>query len=523
MSTTLLGLDLDALAERGMLSTRYAMEHPNEIALFSHRGNVTFGALNDRANRLASALASKGIASGDTVAIVSPNRTEFVEAYLACLRTGLRFTPVNPRLGSVEAAYIIGHSNARALIVAEDVAAGLDPSSLGEVVLRLAIGLARPGFENYELALARSPGVAPAHPENGRVMFYTSGTTGKPKGVYRLKPVVHRAQGAGTLSDYRPGNVNLLCGPAYHSASFYYDVVLPIASGIPIVLMERFDPLCFLQLTAAHRVTHTHMVPTMFHRLLRLPASVREQYDISSLRRVSHGGAPTPVATKQAMIDWFGPVLSEYYAATEGSPGIRISSEEWLRKPGSVGRVDHRAAVRVADDAGAQCAAGVVGDVLLRNGMTGSRSAYHGNPEETARVLLADYFSVGDRGYLDADGYLFLTGRTADRIISGGVNIDPQEIDDVLLSHPSVLECCCVGAPNEEWGEEVKAVVVVDPAVVDREQFSRDLIEWVKARLAKYKAPRSVDFVSAIPQTESGKIQRNVVRARYWSDRPRAI
>jgi long-chain acyl-CoA synthetase len=522
MSTALQESDLNALAETGMMAAHYAQERPHEIALFSDRGSITFGALNDRANRLASALASGGIGSGDSVAIVSRNRTEFVEAYLACLRTGLRFTPVNPRLGAGEAEYIVRDSNARALVAADDAAAGLDPSSLRELVLKLTIGGERSGFEDYESVLARSSSAPPEHPQNGRVMFYTSGTTGKPKGVYRLKPIVYRPQGPGTLANYRRGDVNLLCGPAYHSASFYHDVALPIASGIPIVLMERFDPLRFLQLVASHRVTHTHMVPTMLHRLLALPLDVRGRYDVSSLRLVSHGGAPTPIAVKRAMLEWFGPILSEYYAATEGSAGIRISSEDWLRKPGSVGKAS-RDAVRIVDEAGADCSAGIVGSVFLRSGDASSRTAYHGNSEETARVLSADYFCVGDRGYVDSDGYLFLTGRTADRIISGGVNIDPQEVDNVLLQHPSVLECCCVGAPNDEWGEEVKAVVVADPAVVDRDRLSRELIEWVASQLAKYKTPRSMDFVSTLPHTESGKIQRNLLRAKYWSGKARAI
>jgi long-chain acyl-CoA synthetase len=330
-------------------------------------------------------------------------------------------------------------------------------------------------------------------------------------------------QGPGTHAGYRPGDVNLLCGPAFHSAPLYHDLILPLVSGVPVVMMEKFDARQTLELIERRRVTHTHMVPTMFHRLLSLPEGVRDSYDLSSLRQINHGAAPTPVPVKRAMIGWVGPILSEYYAATEGGAGFRISSAEWLQKPGSVGKVRGPASVTVLDEAGRPCAPGVSGRVFLPNGADGVCSTYHRNDAETTRTFSGTHFTVGDTGYIDGDGYLFLTGRTADRIISGGVNIQPQEIDDVLLAHPDVVAACSVGVPNADWGEEVRAVVVVRPEIRDMAALEKALLAWAGERLAGYKVPKHVDFVDALPFSDAGKLQRADVRRRYWKDSERQI
>jgi len=296
-----------------------------------------------------------------------------------------------------------------------------------------------------------------------------------------------------------------------------------VMSGVPVVMQERFEALEVLEAIQHYRITHTHMVATMFHRLLALPDMVRAQYDLSSLRHVIHGAAPTPPGVKQAMIDWLGPILTEYYAATEGSPGLRISSEEWVCKPGSVGKAKLANTVRVLDANGQPCPPGVVGDVFLANGADGVSSAYHRNEAETARVFRDAHFCVGDVGYLDEDGYLFLTGRTADRIISGGVNIQPLEIDTVLAEHPEVLAVCCVGAPSAEWGEEVKAVIVAREDVEDFGLLADEILAWAAGRLAAFKLPRSIDFVSALPYSDAGKLLRGQVRDSYWEGRKQAI
>ncbi|WP_257816864.1 AMP-binding protein [Phenylobacterium sp. J367] len=290
-------------------------------------------------------------------------------------------------------------------------------------------------------------------------MLYTSGTTGRPKGVYKRSPEPVLPQGPGTYAAYDPGvDVALCCGPAYHAAPLLMDVRWPLASGVPIVMMEKFDPEEALRLIERHRVTHTHMVPTMFQRLLQLPADIRDRYDVSSLKMVIHGAAPCPVATKRAMIAWLGPVLTEYYAATEGGGGFVITSQEWLNKPGSVGRLDPNQGARVLNEDGHPCPPGQVGKVYLRAD-PGSRFSYYKDAAKTDALFEGDHFTLGDMGYLDGDGYLFLTGRTAELIISGGVNIYPQEIDNVVSLHPAVADVCTIGAPNEEWGEEVRSVV----------------------------------------------------------------
>jgi long-chain acyl-CoA synthetase len=294
-------------------------------------------------------------------------------------------------------------------------------------------------------------------------------------------------------------------------------------AGVSVVLTEKFDAETTLATIEKYRVTHTHMVATMFQRLLALPADVRARYDLSSLRCVVHGAAPTPPAVKRAMMDWWGPILDEYYGASEGSGGFYITAAEWLKKPGSVGRCLPEWGSRVVNEKGEDCAPGEIGRVFFRF-EAGAPFRYYKDASKTESISLnGTHFTVGDLGYLDADGYLFLTGRSAECIISGGVNIYPQDIDHVLLKHPAVAEACAVGAPNDEWGEEVKAVVVLRPDVTPDPQLSAEIMDFVRSHVAAFKAPRSVDFVPQIPRSEAGKILRNAVRARYWEGRGRQI
>lgn len=514
--------DEDTAAACGMLAAWQAQGRPHDVALYSDRGNLSFRELDSRANQFARLCRDSGLGPGDAVAILTGNIPEFVQVMLGCLRSGLRLTPVSWRLEPRTISTILADCEPKVLVADPSVLVRAKEIDFQSVQVRLAVGGGLAGFLPYEMT-GQLPDDPPEKPVHGQFMLYTSGTTGPPKGVRRSGTRIFRAHRAGTVANYQPGDRNLLTGPVYHGASLYHDLLAPILSGAPVVMHERFEAGRVLETIDRQGITHMHMVSTMFHRLLALPEQDRRRHDTSSLRSIIHGAGPTAPAVKRAMIDWFGPILTEYYAATEGSPGLRISSEEWLRKPGSVGKVKGANCIRVLGPDGSRCPPGVEGDVYLPNGADGVASTYHRNPAETDRVFEGSHFCVGDVGYIDDDGYLFLTGRTADRIISGGVNIQPLEIDLILRQHPDVEDACCIGAPNAEWGEEVRAVVIPRRGVSDLDGLREGLLGWAAERLAAFKAPRSVEFVSALPYSETGKLQRAQVRLRYWKAQDRNI
>jgi long-chain acyl-CoA synthetase len=315
------------------------------------------------------------------------------------------------------------------------------------------------------------------------------------------------------LYGYRAGDVHLCTGPLYHAAPLSISMILPLATGTTVALMERWDAAHALALIERHRVTHTHMVPTMFHRLLALPDETRRRYDLSSLRFVLHGAAPCPVAVKQRMMEWLGPVVHEYYAATEGI-GTVVDAATWLSKPGTVGKPNPPEQVIVGDDQGQPLPAGSVGLVWLL-AARGNPFRYFKDDVKTAGAYRGEYFTLGDMGYLDDDGFLFLTDRSANLIISGGVNIYPAEIDAALLEHPAVADVAAIGVPNEEWGEEVRAVVELRPGTVASADLAEQLIDFCRARLAHYKCPRRIDFVASLPRDENGKIYKRLLRDGY--------
>ncbi|MCP9221167.1 AMP-binding protein [Erythrobacter sp. LQ02-29] len=505
-----------ALAAKGTLFSYWAGRNGDRPAILSRRGNRSFTELDANANRLLHHLHSVGLRAGDGVAMVCGNIPEFVETYLACQRGGLRLTPVNWHLTSSEAGYILSDCEARAWIIQGELAEKFAAIPSAGVLTRLATGPARGPFASYGEALGAQPSHASTDPRLGSMMLYTSGTTGRSKGVLRRKPIALAPQRGGTLCDYRDGDLNLLCGPAYHAGPLTFDLAFPIASGIPILLMEKFDAAQVLAMIERHRVTHTHMVATMFQRLLTLPPEVRDGADLSSLRRVFHGAAPTPPDIKRRMIDWLGPILYEYYGATEASPGIGIASADWLRKPGSVGRLPDATRTRILDEAGQPCPPGTIGRVaFLHDPATGPR--YHNAPDKNGEVFGGAYYTVGDLGYVDDEGYLFLTGRSADVIISGGVNIYPQEVDDALTAHPAVRQACTIGVPSLEWGEEVLSLVMVEDGTETGERLERELIAYLRERLASFKLPRRIEFVADIAQSETGKVLRGAMRAPYWA------
>ncbi|GIU86961.1 MAG: hypothetical protein KatS3mg009_1476 [Acidimicrobiia bacterium] len=357
--------------------------------------------------------------------------------------------------------------------------------------------------------LAGEDGAPIERPALGGTMLYTSGTTGRPKGVRR------RANGrASVLLAQATGydgarHVHLCTGPLYHAAPLAFSLAAPAALGVPVVLMDGWDARRTLELVERHRVTHTHMVPTMFHRLLALPDEVRARHDLSSLEYVLHGAAPCPVEVKRRMIEWLGPIVHEYYAATEGA-GTAVGAHEWLRKPGTVGRVQPPDHVLVLDDSGAPVPAGTVGTVYLK--APADRFEYHNAPDKTRGAYRGDYFTLGDVGYVDEDGYLFLTDRSAHLVVTGGVNVYPAEVEAVLLGHPAVGDAGVVGVPDDEWGEVVVAAVEVREGVGASEALAAELIAWCRDRIAHFKCPRRVVFVAALPRHDNGKLSKAHLR-----------
>ena len=408
----------DAFAA-GMALAYHAAGRPDELALVTNHGDRTFAQLNANANRLTRFLRSQGVGAGDAVAIVSKNRPEFVETLAATLRGGIRFTPVNFHLTGEEAGYVIDNCEARAVIYDASLNTSADAARhSANCAVRLAVGGQIEGFTNFSDALRDQDGGDITDPLRGSSMLYTSGTTGRPKGVYRKQPPVMRSN-AQRLSAGGPGDVNLCTGPAYHAAPLAFNVNSPLNAGVTIVMMDRWDAQETLRLIERYGVTHTHMVATMFHRLLQLPAAVRARYDTSSLKFVIHGAAPCPVHVKHEIINWLGPIVHEYYAATEGGNNFVIDSPTWLAKPGSVGRSPEPENTRIIDDDGREVAQGETGYIYLKAPEVG-RFEYFKAPEKTAETYQGDWFTLGDMGYLDEDGYLFLNGRSAETIISGG-------------------------------------------------------------------------------------------------------
>jgi long-chain acyl-CoA synthetase len=315
----------------------------------------------------------------------------------------------------------------------------------------------------------------------------------------------------------------MCAGPAYHAAPLAFDVRAAMAQGNPLVFLDRWSSEGVLAAIERHRVTRAHLVPIMFQRLLALPDEVKAKYDISSLRYIVHGAAPCPPEVKKAMIDWVGPILHEYYAGSEGGAGFMIDSHEWLAKPGTVGRLPTPGAVKLYDDDGVEIREYNKPGTIYFQVSPIAPFEYFKDPAKTASAHRDGYFTLGDVGYFDEDNYLFLTGRTAECIISGGVNIYPQEIDNEIIKHPAVEDSCAIGVPNEEWGEEVKVVVTLHPGQEAGVTLAADILAFAKSRLAGYKVPRTVEFVPELPRSPAGKIQRGKVRAPYWAGRTRQI
>ncbi|MEV6108344.1 acyl-CoA synthetase [Streptomyces sp. NPDC051940] len=503
----------------------YARSHPDRIAvtMAGSDDRLTYAQLDERSARLARVFHDEGLRPGDVVALLTDNSVRAYEVYWAAARSGLYLTAVNSHLTAAEAAYIVDNSGARAL-VASAALGGLARQvreQTPSVRLHLSYGGPVDGYRNYDAALAEVSAEPLADQPRGADMLYSSGTTGRPKGIrpalpdhqvdeaeVQLTTVLRRMYGVGEDTVY------LSTAPLYHAAPLRWGAAVHALGGT-VVVMERFDAEAALAAVERHRVTHGQWVPTMFIRMLRLPAEVRTRYDLSSLRVAVHAAAPCPVEVKRAVIDWWGPVVYEYYASTEGCGMTFIDTPQWLERPGSVGRAVV-GVPRVCDEEGREVPAGRVGTIYFeRDAMP---FEYHGDPEKTREAQHPDHpawSTTGDVGYVDDDGYLYLTDRRSFMIISGGVNIYPQETENLLALHPAVADIAVIGVPHPEMGEEVKAVVQPAAAARPGPELERELIDYVRARIATYKAPRSVDFVDELPRTPTGKLAKGPLMERY--------
>ncbi|MFF8600226.1 acyl-CoA synthetase [Streptomyces sp. NPDC015238] len=483
------------------------------------------GRLHTAANRLVHGLRAAGLERGDAFAVVLPNGVEFLTAYLAAAQAGLYLVPVNHHLVGPEIAWIVADSGAKVLLAherfAEAATAAAEEAGL-PAGQRYAVGTI-PGFRPYAELLDGHPGTPPADRTLGWVMNYTSGTTGRPRGIRRPLPgrTPEESHLGGFLGIFgiRPfdGNVHLVCSPLYHTAVLQF-AAAALHIGHPLVLMDKWAPEEMLRLIDTHRCTHTHMVPTQFHRLLALPEEIRGRYDVSAMRHAIHGAAPCPEHVKRAMIDWWGTCVEEYYAASEGG-GAFATAEDWLKKPGTVGRAWPISELAVFDDEGRRLGPGELGTVYMKMSTGGFR--YHKDEAKTASNRIGDFFTVGDLGLLDEDGYLFLRDRKIDMIISGGVNIYPAEIEAALLAHPAVADAAAFGIPHADWGEEVKAVVEPAEGHEPGPALAAALLDHCAARLAGYKRPRSVDFTAHMPRDPNGKLYKRRLRDPYWEGRGR--
>jgi long-chain acyl-CoA synthetase len=496
---------------------------PDAAALVDPDGRVhSYADLAAAADRIGRGLRAEGLRPGDSIATLLPNGADMVAAYFAAIETGLYIVPLNWHLTAAEAGYILRDCGAAALIA--DGRFGDTAARIADLpALRFAAGDV-PGFQPLA-DLGRDGAGRPAGRTAGAPMVYTSGTSGRPKGVRRpltgadpdlVPPVARWFFG---LFGLRPfdGHVHLCGSPLYHTAVLNF-VAISVQFGHTTVLMDGWQPEEMLRLIERHRVTHSHMVPTQFRRLLALPEEVRKSYDLSSMRVMIHGAAPCPQETKRRMLEWWGPVVTEYYAASEGG-GTLITAEEWLRKPGSVGRPWPGSTVRVLDGRNEEVPPGVTGQVYLQMG--DSSFEYHGDAEKTRQSRAGTLFTVGDIGYLDEDGYLYLCDRGSDLIISGGVNIYPAEIESELACHPKVADVAVFGIPHEDWGEEIKAVVQPEPGVPAGAALTDELLAFLAGRVARFKLPRTVDYVDELPRDPNGKLYKRRLRDPYWAQRSR--
>ncbi len=518
-----------------VLTSGFAETRGDDLALADDAGARTWAELNERVNRLIDGFRSAGIGAGDTIAIVAGNCNEWFETAFACCNAGIIHVPINCHLVASEIAYVLGDSGSKAVVCGHqflgEAAKALDDERCSGVETALVIGAPASGrFSDFDDFVASGSPFEPADQSFGGPMFYTSGTTGHPKGVRSslssmpdgADPAIWQLIGAGFSDMVAGGGRTVLCGPVYHSAQWAFSF-LPMLTGSATIMQHKYDSADVLRMIDEYRATNIHLVPTQMKRLIDLPAEVKSTFDGSSLQIVLHGAAPCPPRVKQSMIDWWGPVISEYYGSTEGSIITMIDSEQWMAKGGSVGPPQPDMEIIVVGDDGSRLGPNETGTLYFRNAM-GTDFEYHNAPDKTAASHLEPgVFTTGDVGRLDDDGYLWLSDRKIDMIISGGVNIYPAEIEGVLAGHDLVADVAVIGVPNEEFGEEVKAVVVASDGIDADDGLRTVLTAHCRENLAGFKRPKSFDFVDALPRTGTGKVQKGKVREPYWVGHQRQI
>jgi long-chain acyl-CoA synthetase len=500
-----------------------ALTSPEWVAMVDADGTEhRAGDLLARANQITHGLRALGLKAGDGIAAVLPNGAPALEVHLAAIQAGWYLTPINWHFTAPEIAYILRDSEARAVFTHERFAATMAAAADEAQVpadARFCYGPV-PGFTEVSALREGQPETLPADRTAGASMHYTSGTTGRPKGVRRplsgLDPDDAAELATALLQFFGitagPPNVHLVTSPNYHTAVTVFGSGA-LHMGHTLVFMDTWDAEQALALVERYQVTSSHMVPTHFKRMLSLPGPVRESYDLSSMRWLIHAAAPCPVGIKRAMLDWWGPCVYEYYAATEGG-GTIATPTDWLARPGTVGTPWPVSEVLIADDDGTRCPPGVAGTIYMKMGM--AEWVYKDDPNKTAASRLGEFFTVGDIGHLDDDGFLFLRDRKADMIISGGANIYPAEIEAEIIMNPKVADVAVFGIPDEEWGEQVKAVVQPADGVRPGPELAAEILASLDGRLARMKWPRSIDFTAELPRDPSGKLLKRRLRAPYW-------
>jgi len=505
----------------------HAAANPDKVATIMLRSGeqLTYGELNERSIQLARLLQSSGLGHGDVVALFMDNNIRYHEVYWAAVRSGMYLCAVNKYLTAEEAAYIVNDSGAKALITSTGVATAAGPmlADLTDCPIRLVVDGPIDGYESYEDQVAQHSSEPLDSEPLGDFMNYSSGTTGRPKGIKRPLSGKTFAEPAAldalvsSLYGIDPDSTYLSPAPLYHSAPLAFTAAVHSLGGTNVI-MEKFDPIESLRAIETYKVTHSQWVPTMFIRMLKLDDADRTQFDLSSHQIAIHAAAPCPVDVKHQMLDWWGPIVHEYYGGTELNGMTHCNSEQWIAHPGTVG-ASILGTLHVCDEAGAELPNGQAGTVYFERDVMPFE--YHNDPDKTESSKHPTHplwTKLGDVGYVDDDGFLYLTDRESFMIISGGVNIYPQEIEDALCMHPKIADVAVFGVPNPDTGEEVKAVVQLADGIEPTDQIRNELLAHANESLARYKVPRSIDFEDQLPRLETGKLYKRILKDRYWGN-----
>ena len=515
-----------------MYAGKYAKEKADQplLIMAASGESLTYGEFDRRTNQLAHLLREHGLNRLDHYAIFMENHIRYLEACGAGERSGLYYTCINSYLTPEELAYIINNSESKLVITSREKLSVMEQALVHCPKVSICLVVEGEGdrsqFINYEQAIDQFPVTPVADECLGTAMLYSSGTTGRPKGILRPLPEVPPGEPLPIFDflhdvwQYREGMIYLSPAPLYHSAP-QAAVGLTIRCGGTSIIMERFDAEEYLNLIKRYAITHSQLVPTMFSRMLKLPEEIRASADVSSLEIAIHAAAPCPVQVEEDMINWWGPIIYEYYGATEGFGFTACSSEEWLAHSGTVGKV-LLGELQILNDDGQPAAPGTPGEIWFK---TATEFSYFNDEEKTREARSADgsMSTVGDLGYVDDDGYLYLTDRATFMIISGGVNIYPQETENLLITHPKVADAAVFGVPNVDLGEEVKAVIQPMPEIEPDDELAQELMDFCMGHLARQKCPRSIDFEEKLPRLPTGKLYKRLLRDRYWADHKNKI